>query len=380
MQEDENILKLKSAREKFLEDLDNPAYSTEGLEEAAQVDAASLFEPYQDLEGFAINEDKSIWHKKMYSYYVRQKTGAARNFSEIRWRHLLTMREYFRQQGYDGFVPKTSNESPARQPKPAASPIPERSHDMKPDKCSDELSGHVEKNDLHAVRVILRVNEIGNMRLSQQDLLEIAKWIKSRMPGIFAPHEEKHEAHGINRNEADWTASYYYQQMVRLENNFSEERFLHVLQVRESLRKKNTHGFAMPKDEPKASSGNTALIPARPSGKEVPRTRTPAGSPRTDPVGTGIPLRLKCALVSVVGGGIGGAIGGAIGSAIGFYYLADCLAASGPIGEIGGAIEVKGALDLAKLCGIGGAIGVAIGGAIGGAIGAKVWLEKKPWQ
>lgn len=245
---------LKTVRLRLLEALDDRTYSTEDLSTVlaeAQDKVPGLFVQHDDLDGYALNEDKLMWHQDNYRYYVKQKKAAERNFSEVRWQHLLTMRTYFRQNGHEGFSAKLS----APQANHTNQPSLERNHRMY--QPSEDLKRYVEADNLNAIRVLLRADEISNMRLSQQDLIEAAEWIKACKPEIFAPYEEKRTAHATNPNRADWTVDYYDQQMVRLENNFSEKRFLHVLEVREHLRRQNVPGFAPIKDTPKAKIAET---------------------------------------------------------------------------------------------------------------------------
>lgn len=246
---------LKTVRQGLLEALDDRTYSTEDLNAIlaeARDKVPGLLVQHDNFDGYAVNEDKLIWHRDNFRYYLKQKKAAKDNFSEARWQHLLAMRTHFRQNGYEGFLPKQSDP----QANHTYQPPPKRSRHMY--QPSEDLKRYVEADNLNAVRVLLRVDEISNMHLSQQDLIEAAEWIKAYKPEIFAPYEEKRTAHSINPNRAYWTVDYYDQQMVRLENNFSEKRFLHVLEVREHLRQQSVPGFVLPKNTPKAKIAKTS--------------------------------------------------------------------------------------------------------------------------
>ncbi|SFL65995.1 hypothetical protein [Azotobacter beijerinckii] len=142
---------LKAMRLELLKALGDRKYSTEDLNAvlaAAQDKAPSLFVPHDNLDDDAINEDKLLWYRDDYRYYVKQKKAAERNFSETRWQHLLAMRMYFRQKGYKGFAPLS----------PSGSTIqpPERNHNMSQYQLSENLERTVKAGDVTAIRVALQ--------------------------------------------------------------------------------------------------------------------------------------------------------------------------------------------------------------------------------
>ncbi|MDV7212338.1 hypothetical protein [Azotobacter beijerinckii] len=239
---------LKAMRLELLKALGDRKYSTEDMNTvlaAAQDKAPSLFVPHEDLDDNAIDEDKLMWHQNDYRYYVKQKKSAEHNFSEARWQHLLAMRTYFRQKGYNGFAPQSSSESTTQPPK--------RNHNMPQYQPSENLKRTVQTGNVTAIRVALQ-HEMGNMRLSQQDLIDAANWVKKSKQEVFLPYEEKKFTRPIDLQHEAWDLNYHDSQVVSLENNFSKERFLHVLEVREHLRQRGEPRFIPPKDTPKAKT------------------------------------------------------------------------------------------------------------------------------
>lgn len=241
---------LKAMRLNLLKALDDRRYGTEDLNAVLaeiQDKAPSLFMPHDNLDDDSINEDKLMWHQDNYRYYVRQKKAAERNFSEARWQHLLAMRTYFRQKGYKGFAPLSPSESTIQPP--------ERNHNMSQYQPSENLERTVKVGDVIGIRVALQ-HEMGNMRLSQQDLIGAADWVEARKREIFLPYEEKKFTRPIDPQREAWNVNYHDSQVVSLENNFSKERFLHVLEVREHLRQRGEPRFMPPKDTPKAKAAS----------------------------------------------------------------------------------------------------------------------------
>jgi hypothetical protein len=392
---------LKTLRFELLKALKDPTRDTEDLNAAilkARQKAPDLFEPHVDMEGFAINEDPLIWRQwDDYHYFTKQKKGAERNFSEERWRHLATMRAYFREKGWQGFAPRNAppkaapktvadvpesrdtiavlwDASPSRlvvedalaassamkivsrvadafknrdaiakhpglvdviPPNPplgappkaaetaqgkAGAPSPDSTqtpssekentmHQASDRKASDTLKRNVKDNDVTAVRVGLE-HALTDMRLSRQDLQEILAWVTSKLD-IFEPFRDGQLTRPINLDSTAWDVNYHDLQMVSLENNFSKERFLHVLDVREHLRDKGD-------------------VPQFKPIKETPRKQAPKDSARTGPAGTGIPPWVKVGgcvgggiwLGGWLVGGVGGVIGGALVGGVGGYIWA----------------------------------------------------------
>jgi hypothetical protein len=130
---------------------------------------------------------------------------------------------------------------------------------------SDNLKRSVDKGNLTAVRVALQ-QEMGKMQLNQRDLQTAASWVKDRQPGVFAPFEEHQFTHAINPQQNVWNVDYHDKQMISLENNFSEKRFQHVLEVREYLRNQSNPDprFTPPKEAPKTSPSPPRALPHTP--------------------------------------------------------------------------------------------------------------------
>ncbi|CAB3786218.1 hypothetical protein [Paraburkholderia fynbosensis] len=207
------------------------------------------------------------------AYYSRQKRCAKQNFSKERLEHLITVREYFRQEGYKGFVPPSVSSG--------ASGVSERSQAKRFDgtpssyQPSSNLKKFVDEGDLLTVQTALRL-ELNNNRLSRQDLRNASAWTKGQVSGLFEPYAEKAFAREIDPDQSQWLLAYYDNQTVYLKTNFSEKRFLHLVEVREHLRQLGVEGFA-----PIAAPSTPSLQPdprqraAKATADQAPSTPSP---------------------------------------------------------------------------------------------------------
>lgn len=248
--ENNNLLKI---RKSFLDALNDPQSDTGLLREMLKelkgsypgIVVAYAFEDDQD----AIKTSASNWNEQ---YFSRHKKLAERNFAQERLDHLLQVRELFRQQGRKGFMPGGRNA--------ASDSAPAIDNAYSP---SNNLRKFAEDGDVPTMRTALIV-ELEDSRRDASTLRAALAWAKSRVPGLCEPYAEKSFARAIERDRREWTEDYYDTQVVYLDTNFAEERFLHLVDVREHLRQQ---GAAKPA---------ARAAPARPSAP----TRAPASAPR----------------------------------------------------------------------------------------------------
>ena len=213
----------------------------------------------ENLTGSANDNFDSIDHNALQwteTYFSTQRELAKRNFSMERLSHLMEVRERFRQDGRKGFVPKaaTSSDTPT-----------EANSGYRP---SINLRKFVDEGDLQTIQTALIV-EIEDRRIDAPSLRAALAWAKTRVPGLCEAYTEKAFAKAIDPDRQKWTSDYYAKQSVYLETNFSEERYLHLVDVREHLRRQ----------EAKASSPAAAPGASRPSPKAQPGSK-PASGPR----------------------------------------------------------------------------------------------------
>lgn len=179
----------------------------------------------------AINHDKLKWNPE---YFSRQLELAKHNFSRERLEHLILVRDHFRKEGYKGFLPpvESANLSPANKTL-SVDTVSEP---------SDNLKKFVTEGDLLTIRTALRV-ELDDHRISTDALHTSLAWVKKQVPGLWESYIEKAFARAIELDHHHWTSDYYYGQIAYLKANFSEKRYLHLIEVRDLLRERGTEGF-----------------------------------------------------------------------------------------------------------------------------------------
>jgi hypothetical protein len=275
---------LNEVRKSFLDAIkgaENDTAVLQDLLEHLEYSNPALFAPYATRdETDAIDTAPLRWNDQ---YFSTQIWHARRNFSRERLEHLIQVRELFRQEGRKGFTPKPQNTSDDMPPRTDTSYTP-----------SSNLRKFVEEGDVSTLQTALIV-ELENSRLDASDLRNAMAWIKARVPGLFEPYAEKAFARRIERDRTQWTQEYYGTQVVFLDTNFSEERFLHLIEVREHLRQQapvKAAPAARPAPAPAAPAASTASaaprLASRPSGvqaraQQPHRTSTPTAQPGLSP-------------------------------------------------------------------------------------------------
>lgn len=204
------------------------------------IESLAPFGPQDQLDPNPLN-----WNA---DYFYAQKSRAAINFSIERLQHLLTVREHLQRKGVNGFVPTTCQ--PATAPQPA--------HAMHSNYLpSDNLRNFVAEGDLPTIRTALRL-ELNDNRLTAADLRAALAWTQHRVSGLLDAYADKAFARGMDTDPQGWTSQYYELQVVYLKTNFAEERFLHLIEVRERLRQQGVEGFVARPPQPRTQHPNPA--------------------------------------------------------------------------------------------------------------------------
>lgn len=207
----------------------------------------------------ATKPDKAHWTAQ---YFFRQVSHAKHNFSAERAEHLLRVRAYLEQLGAAGFVkladstPLATDEVGATAVAATFSPTP-------------SLARALGTGDAGIIRSAL-VLELADARLNGAYLQAAMALAADQRETVFVPFEEGRFMAALNSDQIAWSAQYHDDQVVYLDANFSIERFLHVVDVREHLRLKGAAGFAPLSPAPvaatlsaKAGSTDGASIPRR---------------------------------------------------------------------------------------------------------------------
>lgn len=261
-------------RDQFLTALDDTQVSTELLNQLVQAaeQAPGVIDTHEvNSITRAIDADPVSWNP---DYFSRQKFFATRNFSKERLEHLIQVRDLFRQRNEKGFTPTVAASGARKAPKGSAAV------DYQP---SSNLKKFVDEGDLLTTRTALRL-ELNDRRLGGTDLHGACEWIKGSVPGIFETYSEGAFAREPESDQRQWTEDYYDRQVVYLKTNFSEKRFLHLIDVREQLRDSAAEGFAPTQPaEPKTKSGTRSAPQAAQAPRSGSRQSTSANAPERNP-------------------------------------------------------------------------------------------------
>lgn len=238
---------LLAFREQFLATCRDTSVETEQL----RATLAMAAETHPAL--FAGHEQAKYLDKPEYQWdqgFFEQCLSEARdNFSQPRLEHLLAVRECLRKVKAKGFAPSFKKENKESCPLNTS---------FKP-KNSLKESFEPKGFDISMARHAMRY-EIYDASNDAEYLLNAAQWAEEKVPEIFKPYEVCMFNEAISENEQDWVSGYYDLQTEYLSGNFSKERFLHVIKVRQYLRDKGAEGF-LPVRHPVLSAAESARGP-----------------------------------------------------------------------------------------------------------------------
>lgn len=190
------------------------------------------------------------------SYYQNKaRLKDPKFFSRERIEYLIKLREYFRKIRAKGFVPASSKPI---YPKENGNIM---SENYTPPK---NLKQFVDEGDISTIRTSLQL-QLNNNRLTSDDLKKAVNWTKKKVSDLFEPYVEKEFAREMKADQSLWTSKYYDSQTGYLETNFSEERLLHLIEVRDLLRTRNEDGFEPIKPMPKEIDNSVQSAPNRSS-------------------------------------------------------------------------------------------------------------------
>lgn len=237
---------LEKTRKEFLSSLKNPEVSSGqllDLLELAKQQTPDLLSDYQPGNGKDIpSSDPIDWSA---NYFSRHSLLAEHNFARERIEHLIKVREHLRKQGVKGFLPS---------PRHPSDPQIGTHHNIPLNyEPTAQLKKFVAAGDLLTIRTTLHM-ELNNNSLNSEDLRGALIWTKARVPDLFDAYSEKAFAHGMESNRKLWDSQYYDKQIVYLKTNFSEERFLHLIEIRELLRQQGVEGFTPVPPKPRTST------------------------------------------------------------------------------------------------------------------------------
>lgn len=254
---------LAEARKSYLLSIKAPNASTallNDLLDRAEKQTPELLVPFEPGVGKnALDLDPVSWSA---DYLTRQMWLTQQNFARERIEHLLAVREHLRKTGVKGFVPTQTPSEPQTE-----SDVNVQSN-YEP---SSNLRKFVQEGELLTIRTALRM-ELDDNRLTSADLRAALAWAAKQVPALLEAYSEKSFARAMESDQKLWTSEYYELQVVYLKTNYAQERFLHLIEVRDLLRHQGVDGFAPVQPKPRASASASAKANA---GQAAPASHRP---------------------------------------------------------------------------------------------------------
>lgn len=240
---------LAEARKSYLLSIKDPNASTallNDLLDRAEKQTPELLVPFEPGVGKNVLDlDPVSWSA---DYLTRQMWLTQQNFARERIEHLLAVREHLRKTGVKGFVPTQTPSEPQTESDVNVQTYYE---------SSSNLRKFVQEGELLTIRTALRM-ELDDNRLTSADLRAALAWAAKQIPALLEAYSEKSFARAMESDQKLWTSEYYELQVVYLKTNYAQERFLHLIEVRDLLRHQGVEGFAPVQPKPRASASANA--------------------------------------------------------------------------------------------------------------------------
>lgn len=257
-----NILEI---HEKFLNACRDGNIETEHLIATLQImaqESPEVFKEHQHAN--YLYKPEYDWNEGAFEECIHESREV---FSERRLMHLLKVRDYLRKIGVAGF-------------KPIPNKIESKKEIMKiqfqPKKNLESCFDEKDFNILKA-RIALRF-EIYDFSNNFDYLMNAVDWAESKDANIFLPHEVSPFYKDVLENEIEWNPRYFDINTEYLGKNFSKERYLHLIKVRQYLCDKGVEGFAQLPQKNTVSSTETQQ--PKQAGSEVSK---PGSAPHSTP-------------------------------------------------------------------------------------------------
>ena len=266
---------LTKTRKSYLTSLKDPQATSALLNELldeAETQLPELIVTFEAGTGKnALDPDAVSWSVE---YFSRHVLLTEHNFSRERIEHLIVVREHLRKLGVKGFAPRAT--PPSSQSRSAYNVT----SNYEP---SFNLKRFVAERDLLTIRTALRM-ELNDNSLTAADLRAALAWTSSEVPGLLEAFSEKSFARGMESDQRLWTNQYYDLQVVYLKTNYAEERFLHLIEVRDHLRQQGAEGFAAAPPKPHASQTTPAPSYTHHKSSKPQHSRPQPTPPERNPV------------------------------------------------------------------------------------------------
>lgn len=166
-------------------------------------------------------------------YFDTQAIELKNNFSIKRCQHLIEVKDALQKRDEKGFTIKQSSISQAKSNETNyEQSIKEPNLDeFIP---SAELSGYIKQNSTQDVRSMLEIY-LNDLDFDLTELIKSIYYVHQKNPDFFDAHKISSIANDFDLNQSSWNWEYFNLQQVFLNRNFSLERILHLVNVRQLL-------------------------------------------------------------------------------------------------------------------------------------------------
>lgn len=230
-------------REKFFTACRDTSIRTNEISDTLEIAATKnpgLFD--KNIHSDYLDEPEHKWSEGFFQQCLYESNEV---FSLTRLLHLLKVREKLRSIGASGFKPTEKN-------------IPIKSEEMENKFIPTEsliYNFNTIESDLLKAQIALRF-ELYDISKDSKYLKNAVNWSESKSKKIFSDHQVGIFHKATSNNKQDWNKDYFDIQTEYLSANFSKERYLHLIEVRQYLRDKGVEGF-VPMQQEHYSSTDT---------------------------------------------------------------------------------------------------------------------------
>lgn len=217
---------------------------SENEQQVEQLVQQNAFEPFKP-DFVSIESHPHRWSSK---YFAERLIDLEKyNFSKELASHLIEVKKHLQAKGMfptepiplqTGTTTRSTIEteqafekekSETKNPKPRFNKI-----DLTDFKPNVRLISFLSNGDVNNIRTEL-MSLLNNRRLGIEEVAKSIWYVWQTKPEIFAEEERSVFVKDIDKNEANWNSDYFSLQQVYLNRNFTFERLLHLVNVRETL-------------------------------------------------------------------------------------------------------------------------------------------------
>lgn len=247
-------------KQTFIKNLKNEQVPFLENEQALSELSLDLFEPF-NANWVKLEEYEHRWNEE---YFGAKVMDLEVNFSKELVLHLIAVKKFLQAKNPVSNIEKSVVEVPTisvvqSEPVAKVGPIQavkKQENFAKPDlvnfRPNEKLSKFLNEGDLSKIRSYL-MSMLNNRRLSLEEVFKSIWYVHQNKTAVFETEEENAFVQAMDENESNWNVSYFNQQQVYLNKNFSLARLLHLANVRETLMKRGDSDFQQIKvEQPKA--------------------------------------------------------------------------------------------------------------------------------